>query len=417
MNRVAWALALLGLIAAVTLAVWLGDREGPREPRERRAAPDPAGGRVHGTERHMASRRSVPTAAQGAGRIAGRIVDRESGPLAEGRLDVYCVGAVHQGSARIGEDGEFELPACATGPSCLRSIHPGSEQPLAWEIERPTQIELEVEPAPQLSGTIFDPRGEVVANAELLVRRGARDYTSSSDAAGEYAIALPRLRPCDSCDEDRRGCEPDPGRASETASVMASAPSFSPVVLDVELEAAVVLDITLGPPGPALRGRVLGEDGQPFDARTRVLASNVAREQERHAASVDARGGFEFDGLASDAEYSLRAIRDEREIAALARAGPGDVVELRSDLPARGSPLTVEIVTLEGQAITGARVDGGPFWAAISDAEGRVEATDVLPGRYTVRVRAPDCPVIREAIVLEPDVSAWLRRVHLPEDC
>jgi hypothetical protein len=158
---------------------------------------------------------------------------------------------------------------------------------------------------------------------------------------------------------------------------------------------------------------VLGAEGRLFEGRTRVLASNVSRDHERHAAEVDAEGRFVFESLAA-AEYSLRVIRDERELATLGLARPGDTVELRSEQPARGSTLTLELVGADDQPIVGARVDGGPWRAAISDAEGRVEAEAVLPGIYTVRVRAGDSAPVRESIELQPGETAWLRRVRLP---
>jgi hypothetical protein len=196
--------------------------------------------------------------------------------------------------------------------------------------------------------------------------------------------------------------------------VLALAPGFAPQELELALRADEV-EIVLSAAAPALTGHVVGHDGTPFD-RTRVLAINRARDDEQHATEADARGRFSFDDLA-DAEYSLRAIRDERELATIPLARPGDEVELRSDLSAQGSALTLEIVDAEGEPIAGARIDGGPWRAALSDAQGRVEASAVLPGIYTVRVRAADCGPVREAITLEPSTAAWLHRVQLPENC
>lgn len=202
--------------------------------------------------------------------------------------------------------------------------------------------------------------------------------------------------------------------------MLISADGFAPLPHEFTAHGEVLLDLVLEHPGLALRGRVLGRDGEPFDERTRVLASNREREQERHAADVDAQGRFAFEELAEDAEYRLRAIRDEREIADLALARPGDRVELRAGVSAHGSTLIVEVVDVEAEPIIGARVDGGPFRAASTDTAGRVEADEVLPGRYTVRVRRADCAAIRETIALEPggaDSGAWVRRVQLPENC
>src|SRR5690606_39972133 len=122
-------------------------------------------------------------------------------------------------------------------------------------------------------------------------------------------------------------CRRDPSSEFEPVRVLVMAPGFAPV--EVELAADGDAEIQLALAAPAIHGRVLGRYGEPFDERARVLAINRAREHERHAATVDARGQFVLDNLA-EAEYSLRAIRDERELAALDLARPGDEVELRS---------------------------------------------------------------------------------------
>lgn len=407
-----WVLALIGLLAVVLLAVWPSQPERAHERREldgeARVEPEPDRSRAASW---------LPSLTTAAPRIRGRITETTSGPLTEGRVDLYCLGSAYHVSTAVGEDGEFEAPACDHGPTCVRLIHPGVEQTRGWALESDTVIELEVEPAPKLSGVIVGPDREPVPGAEILVQHGATRIASTSDAAGEFAVALPRGRPCDPCDVDgETDCLDPPAPDSEPARISISAPKLAPTEVELALDGDAPVEIELAPPAPALIGQVLDVDGNPLDERTRVLASNRAREHEQHAAEVDAEGRFQFDGLAV-AEYSLRAIRDEQEIATFDLARPGEAIELRSRHAARGSTLTIEVVDADGEPIAGIRVDGGPWRAAISDADGRVEATAVLPGSYTVRVRAGECPPVRERIELEPDTANLLRRVQLPRSC
>lgn len=407
--------APLGVLAAIGVALWSW---GPERSRERAASDEATAAtttREHSTSTRSAAR-ARPSSDSAAATIRARIIDASTGPLSEGRVELRCIDTATRASESIDEDGHFEALACSEGPTCVRLVHPSVEQPRAWELEPGATVELETQPAPQLLGTILSPDREPIPNAELLVQQGGAHMAITSDVAGEFAIAFPRLRPCDRCDptEGEPHCRTDPTTPPATARVLASAPGFAPHEQELTL-ADPSQELVLSAPAPAITGRVLGLDDEPFD-RTRVLAINRARAHEQHATQADAQGRFAFEQLAA-AEYSLRAIRDERELATLALARPGDEVELRADTSARGSSLTVEIVDADGAPIAGARIDGGPWRAALSDARGRVQASAVLPGSYTVRVRATDCAPVREAITLEPSETAWLRRVQLPDSC
>lgn len=427
-------LALVGLIVALLVAWSFWDsqrrtivREPPQTERVIGDQPDASGpgagvGPVAG---------EAAAAQPSAGLIRGQIIDPVSGPLTEGRIELHCSGGFLAATA-VEQEGTFEGPACAEGTTCVRLIHPGVEQPRAWELEPNTPVQLQAQPAPSVSGVVVDAGGDPVAGAELLVRRGAAQITIGTDAAGEFAVAIPRLRPCDRCEPsfepntklDCRG----PNTAGERGPVrvLAMAPGHAPVETELELAGGLGVGVgegggepvrlVLPPAAPAITGVVRGRDGAPFDARTRVLATNIEREYEQHAAPVDARGQFRFGGLAP-AEYSLRAVRDGREIAELALARPGDELELRSDLSAQGSTLTVEVVDADGAPVVGARIDGGPLRAAFTDINGEVEVAEVLPGNYTLRIRASDCAVIREAVELAADRGPWLHTVRVPANC
>jgi hypothetical protein len=405
-----WLLALLGVLTVAVVA-WWSLAPAPSHTRvESDAAPHlrPEQARVRED-----GRQSTPRS--GAKRIHARIVEPSIGPLSEGRIEVHCTGSAGHAAVLL-ENGEFEALACDSGPSCVRLIHPSLQQPHAWELDAGAVVELEAEVAPRLSGTVVGPEYESVPAADVLVHRGTTRVAVGTDDAGEFAVAWPRLRPCDRCDvgNPEARCQAGPPESDRgTVRVFVSAPGLAPAEIELDLDGEPSVEIVLSAAAPALVGRVLGADGEPFD-RTVVFASNLARDYEQHVTQVDAEGRFEFASLA-EGEYSLRAIRDERELATLAVARPGEQVELRSDQSAPGSAVTVEIVDADGEPVSGARVDGGPWRAALSDADGRVEASAVLPGSYTVRVRADGCAPVRETIVVAPEQARWL--VRLPANC
>jgi hypothetical protein len=422
-------LAILGLAAALLLVLSMigpehDERERKHEEHEALEQRSERAAEQASPPSFLARQLGVRSEPASSG-IRGRVVDPTAGPLSEGRVELRCSDGALLSAVTIDEDGLFEGPSCGEGPTCVRLIHPGVEQPGAWELQARAAaepaVELEARGAPGFSGTVVGSEGQAVAGADLLVRHGAVQLATATDAAGEFAVAIPQLRPCDSCEPGAaRGVEPScrgPGSSLElgAATVLVSAAGYAPTEFDIELDGDEH-SLALAAAAPAILGIVRGSGGEAFDSRTRVLASNVARQHEQHAALVDDQGRFQFTGLAAG-EYSLRAIRDEREIAALALARPGEEVELRSDLAAQGSALTVVLVDSAGTPVAGVRVDGGPLRAAVSDAHGRASVLAVLPGTYTLRLSVTGCAVVRETVELEPDTGPWVRTVRVPADC
>jgi hypothetical protein len=419
--RRGWALALFGgaLLLFLTTFWWLAaDPERGRPPGEAEgAAPKP---RLHGSaQRAPDAKRAVEDPAGLPLRVVGGVlVDPELGPLAAGRVDVWCDDGHLVERVQVDEEGRFVARAC-TGVTCARLTHPAFEQPEAWALEPGSLPELEVVSAPSVIGYVRSSSEEPVANASLLVRSSdGRRATARSDLDGAFAVSLPGVRPCDPCDRRTMTpeCREERGHASPGhAQLLVTAPGFAPLEIEVALDGGEELELHLPSPAAPIRGRVLGREGAPFGSRTVVLATNLEREAEQHAAKVDARGEFELGELA-EASYRLRAVRDGRELATLDTAAPGDDVELRADIPARYVDLKLELRDGEGQPVVGAQLDGGPLRGAVSDASGRVEAVDVLPGNYTLRVRAADCPAVRVEIELAP--AAQLPEiVVLPQEC
>lgn len=416
--RVEWiVIAGLGLGLGLGAIWWLVGEQArpPGEPASRDVAAVQLGPEPRARAGPASAARSSPVEGE---LVGGLLVDLERGPLASGRVDLWCELAQPHGHAAVDDDGRFVGSACP-GVTCARLVHPAFEQLGAWELEPGVEHELEVRPALGVAGVVRSREGMPVADASLVLSaKDGHRVTTHSDSVGEFAVALPGLRPCDMCDtaSSRGDCLHDGGdRAVEQARLHVSAPTFAPLAMEVTLGAGPTV-IELGPPAAPLVGQLLDGNGRPFGARTRVLATNLESELDRHAAAVDALGHFELRALA-DARYRLRAVRDGRALAHLDSAKPGDTVELRSTLAGRVA-LELEVLDAAGDPLVGARVDGGPFRGAKSDARGVVEAVDVLPGAYPLRVRTGACPVVRRELEVEDDGSAHVQAtVSVPSDC
>jgi hypothetical protein len=355
--------------------------------------------------------------------VGGLLIDEQSGPLTDGRVDLWCDDGRLGSRVKVDAEGNFVGPACS-GRTCARLVHPAFEQPEAWELEPGVMRELSVAPAPGITGTVvsISESGEAIANANFLLRQGELRATGRSDADGTFALALPRARPCDACDGDRLdGCRVgDPLATDSTpppATLLVSAREFAAREIEVALEPQTSLRVVLSLPAPAITGRIVALDGSPLALRTVVLAINHEREAEQHAAEVDAEGSFAFASLA-DADYRIRAIRDGQELAVLDSAAPGDRVELRVERALHARDLRIEVHDHDDHPTPGARVDGGPFRGAKTDEFGRVEAREVLPGRYTLSVRVAGCPIVRTSAEVGSEADAPVHQlVRLPAGC
>lgn len=349
--------------------------------------------------------------------VGGSLVDDESGPLAEGRVDLWCEDGQLGSRMKVDADGNFVGPACS-GRTCVRLVHPVFEQPEAWELEPGVMRELAVVAAPGIAGTVESGSGEPIASANLLLRLGSLRASARTDADGTFALALPRERPCDACDGGRvDGCRVGDPVTRGQANLLVWAPEFAPREMDVALEAQAALRVVLSAPAPAITGRIVGPDGAPIGLRTVVLATNREREAEQHAAAVDPDGSFSFTQLA-DANYRIRALRDGQELAVVDRAAPGDRVELRVERALHGRDLHIEVHDDDQHPARGARVDGGPFRGAKTDESGRVEAREVLPGTYTLSVRVAGCPVVRTDVEVGPEANTPIHElVRVPAGC
>lgn len=355
--------------------------------------------------------------------IAATLVAPETGNLTEGAVVLRCAGG--SGEPRqlgLDEAGRFVAAACEEGATCVRLRHSHFEQPRAWELAPNTEELLEVELGPRIAGRVASAAGEAISGASIIdlsPPSGTERAATRSDADGEFELVVPRLRPCDTCDgpgapaSQPVACRsPAAGEADEPARVLVTAPGFAPVEHEVARGSGEWVEIELPSPAAPISGRVLGSDGLAFGQRTSVLAVHVEREHEVHATTTDAGGRFELTSL-GEGRYRIRAVRDGLELARADAVAPGEDIELRADLGARGRAWTIEIVTDQAAPVAGARVNGGPFRAAETDARGRVEASAVLPGDYTLSIRAPKCPVLRVRVGVTAEHAPAREQIEL----
>ncbi|PRQ07929.1 carboxypeptidase-like regulatory domain-containing protein [Enhygromyxa salina] len=424
-SRRAWVLLGVALAAMLTVVGvwWSADRPSVAARSDARDTNPAATARAHSRADPHATRgegiAELPIL-PGAPLIGGVFVSPDEGPLTLGAIELWCADGQPGARAQLTEDGSLLAPACPT-TTCVRLRHPAFEQPSAWELAPDERREFEVAAAPKISGIVRSPLGDAVVDASLAVRSDdGRRAHARTDMDGEFAVALPGLRPCDACDLQRGPptCrEAAPSEDRLRAQVLVSAPAFAPTELEVELDAQsdAVSELVLDPAAAPITGVVRGSDGELFDDRTKILATNSERPDEQHHARV-VDGQFALAGLAQ-ARYRLRAVRDGRELGILASVSPGDEVELNVEQPARGVTLELLVLHASGRPADGVRVDGGPFVGGGTDHEGHLAAADVAPGDYTLRLRAAECSVVRAVVEVTSQPTGPRRTLHLPSAC
>ncbi len=395
--------ALVMSFAALVAALWVllaGGESGRREgggPRGTvaRGSRSFEGGRALGPSEEVGAR-----AVDAAGdRVLGRVVDPESGPLEHGTLSFECVAngrPIRGANVRIDEDGRFATLGCG-GPVCAQLRHPDFVRSEPWVLEPGVDTELIVRPLGTFEGEVLD--GDTpVAGARVTVVPAEEDPTAlpplvsrnaATDADGRFSLARVEVPQCDPCAEARGQCSL--GESREAAlyrgpmSLVVSAPGFRSHSELLDGLPEVPLRIELRRDEDPVVGRLLGADGQAF-ARAELIARSSQRPHESHRVALEG-ANFELGGL-GEGPYELRAIQDGIELLSLAGIEAGAKLELQSTRDAAGVAIELR-VEHEGQALAGARVDGGPLGrGASTDAAGGLRVEGVLPGTYRIRVWA-----------------------------
>ncbi len=309
--------------------------------------------------------------------VRGRVVDDAGGavPGAEVSLALPLRGAQYQ--ARADGDGRFELRRVKEGAYRLTASAPGwatAELPVSVTADL-AELEVTLEAGAVLRGTIGGVKpGEV---DEL----GLRVYAQKDPEIREAILGGDRYR------IDHLGV----GRWTVNAYAQGSHISSELEIEPGQTEAR--LDFEL-PAGHRLSGRLL-IDGQPPPAGHGIYLQTAqeALVHGYHDARFDGGGRFVFDHVAAG-PYRLSY---HSEAGSILRRMPVEAdVELFFD---------VHTVPLRGRAVDAATGDGvagvtiqafpeihrshGPRWETVSEPSGWFELGRVLPGPWTLIVKAP----------------------------
>ncbi|MCA9708114.1 MAG: carboxypeptidase regulatory-like domain-containing protein [Myxococcales bacterium] len=403
--RYRWA-GLAVAVALVAAALWVLQR--PPRSRGEGAEGEAEQGSAAGLGRGAGRGRGVTpreTSVPGHGWVRAQVVDEDGAAVTEGRITLWCLstdGAVDRvqgGALTLDEDGRFEGPGCR-GVVCPELHHPYRVPAEPWSLRSGPEQVLEARSLPRLWGRVVDPEGAPVAGARIVASKPPEDADdptaalpvvspqTSSDAEGEFSLARIERPPCDPCQQARGACSQEALPVLDRVLLTARAPGWAPgsavVALDEATEADAPAQVVLQPAQAAITGRLVDAEGQPLPGASVLARSEVQPAEQHQAAAAD--GVFALDSL-GEGPYTVRAIKDGRELVRRSGVEPGATLELRLADAARDVEL--EVVDEQGRPWPGVRVDGGPFAGQRSDAQGLVRAQRVLPGAYILRVRPP----------------------------
>lgn len=340
-------------------------------------------------------------------RVEGRVVDQRGHSLAG--IDVTYQSdtardnaqPVETASLRTDEQGAFSLlvPPGVIELIASSSASPASRTTLRWVEPAAvlTGVEIVMERAFQLAGTVVDPDNEPVANATVQARapqRGARWRTATSDSAGRFEI---------------RGLSTGPVEMVATASgFAASALTIASVGTGRDADESghgdsrdIVLQLQAM---HAISGRVIDDRGQITRADN-VIAAPMLGEVGGGSAPVRADGTFRLQGLGigpfaltargpgvvATTVVGVRAPADNVELV-VPRAGiiEGTVVD------DSGAPITDFWLRLDHRerATTGSSDNAGIASSGqrperrIATDDGQYRIDGIRPGRYQVTLWA-----------------------------
>lgn len=283
--------------------------------------------------------------------------------------------------ARTDDDGEFRIEDVSGDSVNLqvrasgwqdwdRRVHP-------WGEEGDGSVEVVLQPAAVLEGSVFGPDGQPVVGAE--VREWAPELPEGS---------ISYRRPLATTDGDGRYRIDD--LAPGPARLEARHPASGRAVREIEAQPGDnALDFQLEG-GPRVTGRVVGPDGSPV-AGARVALTSKLPSWSPPTTRSDGGGRFAFEGVSSG-RYELRA-----EKAGMGRSAESVSFEVREE-PVEGlevqlAPLgTVSgrLFGLSADDLERVRIHAGPLLdVGRVDFEGYYEIPGLLPGEWTVAAEVP----------------------------
>lgn len=376
------------------------------------------------TRPQLVSRKVGTLALARAGRLRGKVVDPQGGPLAGA-----AVVAVHQSAlgdrafspsdpvadrAETDLQGRFELRHVR--PEQIYEIRasragafPAAQSATVGDPAMPPRdLTLVLAPARTARGKVQDPAGRPIAGAEAVVRPALRPGSSDDAAAGE--TGMPPVQ----SDAEGVFALPELPAVEVELSVRRKgyAPAAFPAIRVPNGTGPADLGVVTLRPGATLTGRVIDHRGQAVPNGEIFLLDRPASPQEmeralqgrKPAAAVAKDGRFTIEDLAQGAPVHV-AVRAPGYLAALARAirpptAKPVVIRLEPEAALRG-----RVVDEAGEPVPGARID--LHWQAFlpeepdrpvgepilrntrADGEGRFELRGLPGGQVRVSVSAP----------------------------
>jgi len=352
--------------------------------------------------------------------IRGRLLKADGTPLANAEIRPALKGATYEGGMRIwpglpmrtDPEGNYDIPVGGPGTYTLVLMAPGAGYARAEDLAAGDKdligVDLILKPGASVSGSLVEKgTGKPVPNVPLGLlepdpQGQGLQLWGQTDEAGRFTF---------------RDLPPGSYRLWFSLTEHLSPPEQRLELAEGQAPENLVVEVA---PAPMVRGRLLDLNGGPlanrpvnFQAVTRT-APNMRRHWGPPATTTDENGGFSFRAMQLG-RTEIRVLLADLGYGATefeAREGTDvEGLELRLQPLATLSGLVREKRTKEPLAGIGVRLSSeggewfpGPQPQATSDAEGRFQMANVIPGSYRFYVEA-------EGYQYDPE-----RRVQIPAE-
>ena len=329
--------------------------------------------------------------------LAGVVVDPAGEPLAGAQIGIRSslAGSDGRWNAESGADGSFLLATAPAIPGARLSTRLAEYKPdeRTLDLPPPEPLRIVLEPAPPegpvLTGTVVRADGTPVQNAAVSfgsARTRSNLHGHFRLVCGWFDAATPLVAAA------RRSSPAI--LAGYGAQVERDAKELPPVRLVLPAEELKISGRVLTANGASAKGwRVALADPTPLDPGGTSFESAEGQAGFRTELRTDARGGFEFGGLAPRSYTLLVSGRDRAARAEVllrsdpVAAGTRDVV-LNAPDGNPGDRIAGRVLTAAGKPVAGARVGLGRAATRGSSAEygmqGRFRVVTGVDGRFEI---------------------------------
>ncbi len=350
----------------------------------------------------------VPANANAAGSIAGQVTLEDGSPAAGAIVEWRSLDAteglmpslLHDDRAVCGKDGSFRFEKMRKGPYRVQATARPPKAKSDWYVVVPdvkdgtTNLQIVVKRGSPVRGQVVDMDGKPVRSFSVLARQNYVFGTNGTASSGpepqtfedpEGRFVFESL-PDGDWEFSVRTEGPRPAKSVKVHLPSKETPT-------IRLVADLTPRLTPGP----VTGRVVDANGQPVKgARVRIGMQTevgvISISGDDQETTSDEKGAFRFERV-QEPFVQLRADKEgtgRSELFLLDRTkpAPGDLTLVLK----AGGKLSGTVVDAAGKPVAGctlvAELEGDPDLVnaptATSDAQGRFEFQDLLPGSYQV---------------------------------